>query len=412
MINIISPRVKFHTDIDGFWSLFVSFALAYFLFFFALPFILILTDGSPAHYGELLINFSIEQLVITGVCGLFFLLSFLIGSFYFSKIECSVTVRPTRYIRCRLVLSMAAYFVIYLTYFYFFVDPASNYEVRQGVEDPNHLKFFIVILFGVIGTFLVLLSNEFGFRILAGFLLIVILLGTIFSGSGRFSALFSMLLLFALVTNLRIKSKHVFVGCFFLFFLLPIVLNLKSVIYEIAVNGGIDLSYIYSFYQVSGFKDSFLGNFAHPVISMLVVDKTLDQIGFRYFYDYIQGLMFFFKIIGLDFGNSLTYFNTYSIIGYMKSIVPPGYVALGYIQMNIIGVVFSGVFFAFVGFFANFVRLKLVPNSNLGKLYFAFVAANTFYHGEVRIIIMTFFLPFSLLLLFNYIINIRKIKLF
>lgn len=411
-MNIFSQKFKLYAGSDGFWSLFVSFALAYFVFFFGLPYVLIITDGSPAHYGEILVNFSTEQIVITGVCGFFFLISFLISSILISRIECSGIVNPFRNIKGRLVLSIAIYILTYLTYFYFFVDPSYNYDVRQGSEDPNHLKFFIVILFGALGSFLVILANELGFRFLAGLLLIVILLVTLLSGSGRLSALFSILLLFNLITGLGTKGKHVFVGCIFLFSLLPIVLNLKSVIYAIAVKGDIDISNVYSFFQVSGIKESFLGNFAHPVISMLVIDRTLEQIGFRFFYDYIQGVLFFLRIIGVDLGNSLTYFNTYSILGYMRSIIPPGYIAFGYLQMNIIGVVFSGVFFAFIGYSANFVRVKLAPNSNLAKLYFAFVAANTFYHGEVRIIIMTLFLPFFLLLLFNRVITIKKIKLF
>src|SRR5690606_5872756 len=86
-------------------------------------------------------------------------------------------------------------------------------------------------------------------------------------------------------------------------------------------------------------------NVAHPFVSLLYVGDLLDLSGVRFFYDYIQGFLFYLRAFGINFGDSLTYFNTDVLMGIRESIVPPGYLAFGYAQALYLGVFVSGLFY-------------------------------------------------------------------
>jgi hypothetical protein len=187
--------------------------------------------------------------------------------------------------------------------------------------------------------------------------------------------------------------------------LFPVIINGKEIIYQVVVNG--DYSYILEFYNIgSPDKDAVFLNLAHPFVSTVFSDDVLDMTGYRFFYDYIQGVLFYFRILGLDFGDSLTYYNTASILGIHESVVPPGYVAFGYIQLGYIGVLFSGLFYRMTfKIFSKSYMYRLATGKEM-VFYASFISANTFYTGDIRQLVISFFL----VVLIMHIVGMLAIK--
>ena len=77
--------------------------------------------------------------------------------------------------------------------------------------------------------------------------------------------------------------------------------------------------------------------------------------------------------------------------------VPPGYLAFGYVQLSFVGVFFSGVVYRLVGIFSEFIYIKYGNGIEPLKFLLVFLSANTFYHGELGIMMLTFFLPVLLI---------------
>ena len=143
-------------------------------------------------------------------------------------------------------------------------------------------------------------------------------------------------------------------------------------------------------------------NFGHVFISFQVVDSLIEKVGFRYFYDYIHGFMFYLRVLGFQVGDSLTYYNTEILIGERVSIIPTGFLSFGYVQFGFVGIIASGVFYRFVGHFTEALSNKLFFSGRMPGFYLSFIAANTFYVGEVRTIILAFLMP----VMFVYLISL------
>ena len=120
--------------------------------------------------------------------------------------------------------------------------------------------------------------------------------------------------------------------------------------------------------------------------------------GFHYFWDVLQGILFYLRLVGIDMGDSLTYYNTEAILHVRQSIVPPGYMAFGYVQAGMFGVLIAGMIYRYLGFFLGKLRTRLQGRSLASDFYLAFLAADTFYVGEPRTMVLTLALPVILLL--------------
>lgn len=273
------------------------------------------------------------------------------------------------------------------------------YQVRRGESSGSLIDFFILQVFNACKFTLITLLLAFGKKNHLKLLLIVIIISLLIKSSGRLSLLINFLLLIGLIGNIK-SYKLSFLLTPILLISLPLVLYLKLVIYDIAVNREFDLGAILDFSFDWGL---YLTNFGHPLFSFLSVENTLNIIGYRYFYDYVQGFIFYLKLFGLDFGDSITYYNTESLLGVRESIVPPSYIAFGYIQMSLLGVFVSGFSYRLIGqlgwvlyrvFFSK-------HTNNVAIFYISFICANSFYHGDIRILVMTVFFPFLFLFFFG-----------
>lgn len=317
------------------------------------------------------------------------------------KSEFETLVVKTEPIRNRtpiVVIILGIVVFSWLTLDVFLSSAEETYAIRRGETTGSLLDFFMLQIFNACKFTLVILLLYFGKKKYLLLLLVFVVFTLLVKSSGRLSLLINFLLFFGLVSNIKsYKLTLLLTPLLIIFF--PIVLYLKAIIYDFSINGNVDL---YSALNSEFDWNSYLMNFGHPLFSFLSVDKTLDLIGYRYFYDYIQGFIFYFKLIGLDFGDSITYFNTESILGVRESIIPPGYFALGYVQLSFLGVFFSGFLYRFIGHLGWLLYNKSFgnTNNNVAIFYISFICANSFYHGDVRIFVMTVFFPFLFLLLF------------
>lgn len=98
--------------------------------------------------------------------------------------------------------------------------------------------------------------------------------------------------------------------------------------------------------------------FSHQYMSLVNFHKNGED--YRWFGDYFYWLFIPFKLMGLQFEDSISYYNTYIIMGKWESIIPPGPVAFGYISLGVIGVSIHGFLMGYI-----FKFIDLVFNLNI-----------------------------------------------
>ena len=174
--------------------------------------------------------------------------------------------------------------------------------------------------------------------------------------------------------------------------LIPLAANGKAIVY--AVVGGFEWREILTFLSLEVDMRAFVeNNLGHPVVSVNNLDGIIDILGYRYFYDYLHGFLFYLRLLGISVDGSLTYYNTFVLTGEFRSQIPTGFLAFGYVQASYIGVFVSGVFYRFLGWLAVSCYLKIGLRSSLFGFYLALLAANSFYTGEVRTLVVNLFYP-------------------
>ena len=273
---------------------------------------------------------------------------------------------------------------IYVLYIFFVSDIYQSILVRRFEIEGSHLFYFLRIVMNSLKIFLlVYIVSNFN-KWFAVVFLATSLYVEFMGGIGRFIFLINFLVIILIITGMKAKKT-----AWFVFFgsalFIPIFIDMKSILFSIATNQNLLLSYAID-------KYAFIANFGHPVISVMEVEGLVDLVGYRYFYDYIHGFLFYLKVFGLDFGYSLTYYNTYNLLGMLESLVPPGYLAFGYVQLGFPGVFISGMFYRFVGYLFEKIIILYNIKSEALIFFFAFFAANTFYHGEIRVMVMSVFI--------------------
>lgn len=266
-----------------------------------------------------------------------------------------------------------------------------GYLVRQGVVEGDRWGFFLSIVVTALSVavfFAAISARKHWVVFLVSFLMVL----SMFSdASGRAGILVFLSVLF--IHYSRVRVGYYLFGAFLVFpIILPLIVNMKDIIATVALHR--EVPDLLSYYSSDVSFGVILNNFGHPFVSLVFVDDLVASVGHRYFYDYLQGFLFYFRMLGFDFGDSLTYYNTEIFLGVRESVVPPGYLAFGFVQLGYLGVLFSGIFYRFVGFFAEYVFKVYgdIDNDAL-KFYFANIAAYTFYLGEIRTMVITFLLP-------------------
>lgn len=388
----------------AFKKLFLILSTFFLTFFYFIPLVAISTHGSPLYISGQSLNFQSKAIDASFFFGALFSISFFAFSIALIKKHPPPNQErhpkhKTRHVRI-IQTAAIAYALGSILYAYFFIDSAHNYAIRRGETQGSHLELFISITLSTLGFFLILESDSLGLKKTAILLLLCSLYVAVVSVSGRTNSLIYLGMLFFAITNAKISTRYIFAAGLLFVAALPIILQLKSILFSLLLNGAWpNLSDIYLISDST--LKSYIDNFGHPAISIINTEKLIQETEYRYFYDYLHGFLFYLRAFGIQAGDSLAYYNTHALIGVRESIIPPGYIAFGFIQLHFLGVIVSGLTWAAIGKLCNSVRARLFPSSKIATFYFSFVAANTFYHGEIRIIAMTTILPIILMLLFK-----------
>lgn len=389
-------------------STFISLAFLYFYLFYIYPLVLI-SNSNNFYYIGYNYNVNINDVVFSTISGLLFVFGFYILDILLVLKNrkrsvmsdlWSLQTLPDKAIK----LSYLFYIILVLIscfYLYSFFDAGRalrSYDIRSGENQGSRLAFLSsIIIYALYSAILFCLIYARRRKLAIAFLILVLLV-LLTGATGRATLMINLLIFFMLF--FRLKVRLVLLSSIFLaIMLLPIILNLKSIIYSVSVNS--ELPSLLDIYFSEPNLDTVLSNLGHPIVSLLRVDGIIDNLGFRYFYDYFQGIAFYLKPFGIDFGDSLIYYNTENLIGQRASIIPTGYLAFGYVQLGLAGIIVSGMFYRFVGYVGEYVYKSLDIKHDVVKFYLAYMAASSFYHGEVRVMIITFFIPMFIIYFFR-----------
>ena len=271
-------------------------------------------------------------------------------------------------------------------------------SIRRDEVDINPLFALLLIFVQSLGFCCLFEAERRGsILIFVTFAVSVLFLSVSIGGRVNLLTLIGMLLIFY---KFPVKVSIV-LSIVFIPLTLPILLNGKVII--AALSTGADLANSFAnIYGQSDYLPSISDNFGHVFVSFQVVDSLIEKVGFRYFYDYIHGFMFYLRVLGIQVSDSLTYYNTEILIGERVSIIPTGFLSFGYVQFGFVGIIASGVFYRFIGHFTETLSNKLFFSGRMPGFYLSFIAANTFYVGEVRTIILAFLMP----VMFVYLISL------
>jgi len=277
------------------------------------------------------------------------------------------------------------------------------YLVRKGELEGSHLEFFLgVVISGLaISTFLALVNVNA--RFIALVFMLSFLAYQLTGAVGRTNLLLTVFMIAMLFLKFRPRQLVFLVFCVFLL-LVPLILSLKALIYLFSVN---ELT-MSAFSSVSFDFDAYFESFGHVLFSYFSRSDFIDSCGYRYFYDYVQGFLFYLKVFGLDFGSSITYCNTQVMMSVEESIIPPGFILLGYAQLGGVGVFTAGVLYFLVGVL-GFYSLKFAGNIKREAIFFvSFICANSFYHGDLRTMVLTLFLPLFFVAVGRFFVRERR----
>ncbi len=381
---------------------YVFFCLVFMLLFYILPAALISSNAS-VYYAYRIWNFSPNDInLITGGF-VTFLLGFFLAEYLIHHWEGLSRVRGSarrarqhrkiRPVHSSVLIGIFAVLTVILLYMILSDYTTTMYLIRSGQVEGNY--FISLMLAACLVTTIFCMAELEDSRSLLRFVPIVLVMGFALQLGGRTTLLFTLAYI-GVMFGLNLK-RAVTIALVFFPVILPLIRDGKTLIYFIA-NGlplsGYEFTFVFSYTSFTElYFDTIITNFAHPVISLTTAPLLVDSIGFRYFYDYLQGFLFYARVLGIDAGDSLTYMNTEMILGVRRSTVPTGYLAFGYAQLSFVGVFVSGCFYRTLGFAAlRFLDLTK-RSSNVLRFHITLICAYSFYTGEIRTMVITVFFP-------------------
>jgi len=207
--------------------------------------------------------------------------------------------------------------VVLLIYFYYYITSKKHLKTYK----VNFVKAKVLILF-LLATSLMLMSGGRG---------------------GVISIAISMFLLY----NLQYKSiKWKYIIPIVIFSLLIIFFG-KTIIFQLFTGQEI----FYKEIDTHKYISKLLLEFAYPYIS-LINALHLDLGADRMFFDFFAWIFKLLKLFGINEVDSISYYNTYHLIGMWDSNVPPGVVAFLYIEGGVlfipIGAFIFGILFSYM----------------------------------------------------------------
>jgi len=381
---------------------YVFFCLVFMLLFYILPAVLISAEGSVV-YAYRIYNFSQAEIQFISGSMVVFLLGFFLTELLISHREsvkrksrshrASVAPNTIRYMHSSVLVGTLGMLSTILLYMLLIGYSSTVLEVRAGAIQGNY--FISLMLSGCLVTTVYCMAamerSEWYYKLIP----IVLIVGFSLQLGGRTTLLFSIAYA-GILFGLNLK-KAVAMSLVLFPVMLPLIRDGKTLIYAIATGvplGDFHFTLNFNYTDFANiYFDTIIINFAHPVISLITAPQLVESIGYRYFYDYIHGFLFYARLVGIDAGDSLTYMNTEIILGARRSTVPTGYVAFGYIQLSMIGIFVSGCFYRFLGY-ASLKFLKLGDKSSkVLRFHITLLCAYSFYTGEIRTMVVTVFFP-------------------
>lgn len=140
--------------------------------------------------------------------------------------------------------------------------------------------------------------------------------------------------------------------------------------------------------QLTKMLSEMVASFSHPFASVPVAIQFAEIQGYRYYYDIPLGILFYLKLVGMDFGLSISYIHTYNLSADFNSNVPPGIIAAGYYQQGVVGVVGCLGLFGGMSRVIQDLILRLVTRNSAYLaiyVYLGVVLANFVMNGDPRV---------------------------
>lgn len=399
---------------NKFKATFYILSFYYLLFFYIIP-LYKTSESGLINYAGIYRTFNESDVKFNLICLFLFIAGFLffdITGYRFSFLE-SIKNKDGNYeskkpskIFWYCLLSFFAYLIVLS------LDEnrvTASYESRSGQQNGYvRILFLLANIFGGIKILLILTCLRLERKFLAILIITSSSIVEFYGAIGRFSLLINLLILSIIVFKLNpIKLSLFILTSTFLF--LPAIVNLKSIIYLITFQGFTSDIIDYVTYKVTA--DDIIFNFGHPLASLTIAPDFIKSNGYSYLYDYIQGFLTYLRVFGLNTGDTITYAVTEYFIGTRISMIPPGYLAFGYIQLAYPGVLIAGITYRITGVIAEAAHLQASPNNNNTSIFlFSLLSANTFYHGEISVMILSFFAPMLFVLFFSKYFYTKKLQ--
>ena len=404
---------------NSFSSCFVGLSFVYMFFFYIYPLSLLYGKDTYSYAGnQFYLSSGVYWYAVISLC--VFILGFLSIDLVRTGTAVSRSGQPNMHRNghadvldvgsLKYSFSKTFWILLALTCVYYLVEVLDEgrairgYDVRRGVSEGSWVSLIFGVLVSAVFSSL-LVACVFLKKNLLVILLSILMFLYLFTGAtGRAGIIFFFLMVVIYFFKIKVKTI-IYCSIPLMLLVLPLVVGMKSIIYTVAVEKSIPD--FYNVYSSSLGAEGVLVNFGHPLISFFNIDGLLSLTGYRFFYDYLQGFIFYLRAFGIDADDSLLYYNTENLLGVRESIIPTGYIAFGYVQLALLGVFFSGLFYRGLGIFVEYLYTKLAWDSEVIKFYLVYFAAATFYHGEIRVMVLTFFIPVVLF----FIISFRVLKL-
>lgn len=391
---------------DGLDRSYILLCFFFVFYFYVIP-LIIIADKSIGHYAGLTFTINDSELYFSLIALLIFVGGFFVLDIFHRR---KTQSNPTGFGHVGELRNERLFWVLALTLLIFFINNIffSDYgkfisEARQGAVVRSRFEYIIFNVIFLLKFVVFFTLVQIKRRKLAILFIAVGMLSDLSTSVGRANAILNLILLIIVLFNF---NARVFIRLFifFSFLFIPFSINLKHLIGLVSTDGDW-LSYLAgAFIDID--VDVYISNFGHPLLAMLKVERILEVSGFSYFSDYLQGFLPFLKIFGIDFGYTITHYSTYAFTGAFESVIPPSHIAFGYLQLGYFGVFISGIFYRVMGIFAKILIARTAADNNPLIFMILFLAANTFYHGDIKIILAAFVLPSaSIILLIRFFVR-------
>lgn len=423
-----------HASVKVFYSIKYStlglfeFVLCWFVFIYCISplFIIYSNDFINVHYRHLIIpsnNYVLESI-------------FILASYIFIIIG-GATIKKTNWIILTksnndqtlftfaiffLVISFIAW-TIYVSMYGGVSYVLNNIsQIRSGVaENKSYLGSFFSMFTNLISiSFFICIFLFFKKKIkkisLYHLFFIIIIIVTFLralTSGGRANIVLLLMSLLLSIYFLKQKLPIIFIIIFSLAAFFFILFG-KVYIFMLMGDQSLDFYEVNRMQQETGYLNFFIQEFNHQFVSLS--NFIQNEYDYRYFKDYFIWLLKPLKLLNSNdtYYDSISYYNTYLTIGKWQSDIPPGFIALAYINGGGLGVLLQSFLF---GRILKWIDL-LMNNSNFrgnGTIFVIYlISFNSvwfaFQNGDIALIIQSQ-LPFLILLMSLFLtrhISLRK----